>query len=49
MPIFESELRSKVEKMGHGRVRPLPLLALKGKFFSKRPLNPLDFDSSAAS
>lgn len=49
MPIFEPELRSKVEKMGHGRVRPLPLLALEGKFFSERPLDPLDFDSSAAS
>ena len=49
MPIFEPELRSKVEKMGHGRVRPLPFLALEGKFFSVRPLDPLDFDSSAAS
>lgn len=35
--------------MDHSRIRSLPLLALKVKFFSERPLDPLDFDFSAAS
>ena len=35
--------------MDHSRIRSLPLLALKVKFFSGRPLDPLDFEFSAAS
>ena len=49
IPIFEPELQSEVEKMDHGRIRSLPLLALTVKFFSEAPLDPLYFDFSAAS
>jgi len=49
IPIFEPERRSEVEKIDHGRIRSLPLLELKAKFFSEMPLDPLYFDFSAVS